>query len=153
MGAMASQITSLTIVYSTVYWGADQRKYQSSALLAFVRGIHQWLVNSPHKGPVTWKMFPFDDIIMNPILLKCHRSQWPWRIWVKWSLSTNYVHNSCILYIYTLCIYHNVIDRDIVYWWKFAKPLYDQFLIDNIIITWYDWIEVSNFGCFHPRKL
>ena len=44
--------------------GADQRKHQSSASLAFVRGIHRWPVNSPHKGPVTRKMFPFDDIIM-----------------------------------------------------------------------------------------
>ena len=64
MGAMASQITSLTIVYSTVYSGADQRKHQSSASLAFVRGIHRWLVNSPHKWPVTRKMFPFDNVIM-----------------------------------------------------------------------------------------
>ena len=64
MGAMASQITSLTSVYSTVYSGADQRKYQRSTPLAFVQGIHQWLVNSPHKRPVTGKMFPFDDIIM-----------------------------------------------------------------------------------------
>ena len=61
---MASQITSLTIVYSTVYSGADERKHQSSASLAFVRGIHRWPVNSPHKGPVTRKMFPFDDVIM-----------------------------------------------------------------------------------------
>ena len=64
MGAIASQITSLTIVYSTVYSGADQRKHQSSASLAFVRGIHRGAVNSPHKWPVTRKMFPFDDVIM-----------------------------------------------------------------------------------------
>ena len=64
MGAMASQITSLTIIYSTVYSRADQRKHQSSASLAFVRGIYQWPVNSPHKWPVTRKMFPFDDVIM-----------------------------------------------------------------------------------------
>ena len=64
MGLMASQITSLTIVYTTVYSGGDQRKHQSSASLAFVRGIHRWPVNSPHKGPVTRKMFPFDDVIM-----------------------------------------------------------------------------------------
>ena len=64
MGAMASQITSLTIVYSTVYSRKHQRKHQSSASLAFVRGIHRWPVNSPHKGPVTRKMFPFDDVIM-----------------------------------------------------------------------------------------
>ena len=64
MGTMASQITSPTSVYSTVYSGADQRKYQSSPSLAFVRGIHRWPVNSPHKWPVTRKMFPFDDVIM-----------------------------------------------------------------------------------------
>ena len=64
MGAIASQITSLTIVYSSVYSGADQRKYQSSASLAFVWGIHQGPVNSPHKWPVTRKMFPFDDVVM-----------------------------------------------------------------------------------------
>ena len=64
MGATASQITSLPIVYSTVYSGADQRKHQSSASLAFVRGIHQWPVNSLHKWPVTRKMFPFDDVMM-----------------------------------------------------------------------------------------
>ena len=52
------------IVYSTVYSGPDQRKHQSSASLASVRGIHWWLVNSPHKGPVTRKMFSFDDVIM-----------------------------------------------------------------------------------------
>ena len=63
MGAMASQITSLTIIYSTVYSGADKKNHQSSASLAFVRGIHRWPVNSPHKGPVTWKMFPFDNVI------------------------------------------------------------------------------------------
>ena len=64
MRAMASQITSLAIVYSTVYSEADQRKHQSSASLACVRGIHMWPVNSPHKWPVTWKMFSSDDVIM-----------------------------------------------------------------------------------------
>ena len=64
VGPMASQITSLTIVYSTVYSGADQRKRQSSASLAFERGIHRWPVNYPHKWPVTRKMYQFDDVIM-----------------------------------------------------------------------------------------
>ena len=64
MGAIASQITSLTIVCSTVYSDADQRKYLSSASLAFVRGNHRGPVNSPHKWPVTRKMFPFDDVII-----------------------------------------------------------------------------------------
>ena len=57
MAAIASQITSLTIVYSTVYSGADQSKHQSSASLAFVRGIRRGPVNSPHKWPVTRKCF------------------------------------------------------------------------------------------------
>ena len=64
MSVMASQITSLMIDYSTVYTGADQRKHQSSASLAFVRGIHRWPVNSPHTWPVTRKMFPFVGVVM-----------------------------------------------------------------------------------------
>ena len=56
MSEIASQITSLTIVYSTVYLDTDQGKHQSSASLAFVRGIHKWTV--------TRKMFPFDDVII-----------------------------------------------------------------------------------------
>ena len=83
MGAIASQITSLTIVYSTVYSGADKKKtHQSSASLSFVREIHRRPVNSPHKWPVTRKMFPFDDVIIRifvlfelsqgSVLLMCH---------------------------------------------------------------------------------
>ena len=64
MSEIASQITSLTIVYSTVHSGADQSKHQSSASLAFVWEIHRWPVNFPHKWPVTRKIFPFDDVIM-----------------------------------------------------------------------------------------
>ena len=64
MSEIASQITSLTIVYSTVHLGADQSKHQSSASLAFVREIHRWPVNFPHKWPVTRKKIPFDDVIM-----------------------------------------------------------------------------------------
>ena len=66
MSSVASQITSLTIAYSTVYSRADQRKHQSSASLAFVWRIHRWPMNSPHKWPVTRKMFPFDDVILKP---------------------------------------------------------------------------------------
>ena len=86
MGAIASQITSLTIVYSIVYSDADQRKHKSAAPLAFVWGIHRGLVNFPHKWPVTRKMFPFDDVIMTRpwmtmiiarIFIKCER---PWAV-------------------------------------------------------------------------
>ena len=68
MSAMASRITGVSIVYSTVCSGTDQENHQSSVSLAFVRGIHRWPVNFPHKGPVTRKMFPFNDVIMIRIL-------------------------------------------------------------------------------------
>ena len=91
MIAMASQITSVSIVYSTVCSGADQRKHQSSASLAYVRGIHRWPVNSPHKGSVTRIMFPFDDVIM---------FWWPcvvtWALWRLRSLPLDRVVNSIL---------------------------------------------------------
>ena len=62
-----SQTISLLIVCSPICSGADQRNHQSSVSLAIIRGIHWWQVDSPHKGPVMRKMFPFDDIIM-PVL-------------------------------------------------------------------------------------
>ena len=71
MSAMASQITGASIVNWTVCSGADQRKHQSSASLALVRGIRRWPVNSA-KGPVTREMFPFDDVfMMNSIIRGC----------------------------------------------------------------------------------
>ena len=88
MGAIASQITSFTIVYSIVYSDADKRKHQSSASLAFVRGIHRGPQKSLHKWPVTRKMFPFDDVIMTKVLSlfkwKLSRGQFVWRNdWVR----------------------------------------------------------------------
>ena len=79
MGEMASQITSLTIVYSTVHSAADQRKYQSSASLAFLRGIHRWPVNSPHIWPVTRKIFPFDDVIMETAVCTKQKASAPFK--------------------------------------------------------------------------
>ena len=64
MSAMAFQVTSVSIVCSAVCSGIEQRKHQRSSSLAFVREIHRWPMDSPHKGPVTRKMLPFDDVIM-----------------------------------------------------------------------------------------
>ena len=100
MGAMASPITSLTIVYSVVYSDAGQRKHQSSASLAFVRGIHRWPMNSLHKGPVTRKMVPFGDVIMKWIEINwCGR-----KIWVGWTMLSCCFHISYKIHILsTLC--------------------------------------------------
>ena len=64
MSAMGSQITGVSIVCAAVCSGTGQRKYQSSASPAFFMGIYRWQVDSPHKGPVTRKMFPLDDVII-----------------------------------------------------------------------------------------
>ena len=64
IGAMAHKITIVSIVCPTVCSDADQIKHQSSASLAFVRGIHRWSVDYPHKWQVNRKMFPFDDVIV-----------------------------------------------------------------------------------------
>ena len=92
-------ITSLAIVYSTVYSGTDERKHQSSVSLAFVRGIHRWPVNSPHKWPVTRKVFPFDDVIM----VRQHPRIRPDSHWFQ-------ARKMCLLNVinYILKIFHNI---------------------------------------------
>ena len=80
LGAMASQIICVSIVSS----GGEQRKHQTFALLAFVKEIHRWLMNSPHKGPVTLKMFPFNYVIMWTaghwyfLQWRCHPCKFQW---------------------------------------------------------------------------
>ena len=84
MGTIASQITSLTIVHSIIYSDGDQGKHQSASSLAF-RGIHRGPVNFPHKWPVTRKLFPFDDVIMevNPMVTSDSRH----KVLVMWNMS------------------------------------------------------------------
>ena len=87
IGAMASQITSLIIAYSTDYWGADQRKHQSSASLAFCGEFtdDRWPMNSPHKWPVMRKIFSFHDVI-----ILCFLSFVILLYMMLWSLSRTY---------------------------------------------------------------
>ena len=110
MDAMASRITSLIIVYSTVYSVADQRKHQSSASLAFVRGIHRWPVNSPHKGPVTRERF---HLMTSPY----HGN--PMGLWHDDMTSTRFPY---------YCPFVRVI-----YWWSVISlhkgPRYDAFFV------------------------
>ena len=60
---MASQITDVSCVCSTVCSGVEHRKDDSSVSLVLVRGIHCWPADFPHKGPVTRNMFSFDNVI------------------------------------------------------------------------------------------
>ena len=89
MSAIAAQITSVLVVYSTICWSTDQRKRQRSASLGFVREFTGDRWNSPHKGPPTRKMFPFDDTIMIFAmydlldLLSKRFDMCPWNIYMK----------------------------------------------------------------------
>ena len=86
MSAIASHITSISSVCSAICSGTHQRKHQSSAWLSFMRGVQWWLVDSPHKGPVIWEMFPFDDVIM------C----FPWRMPSSaWTISVLKNYRKC----------------------------------------------------------
>ena len=114
MGVTASQITHVSIVYSTVCSNADQRKHQTSASLAFGR-IHRWPVNSPHNGPVTRKMFPFDDVIMFCVLFQWTFHDNP----IQWSTEA------------PICQYRrrvNWIPQD---WYQFTRP--SAFQLSHII--------------------
>ena len=90
-GAMESQIISLTIVYLTVYSGAYQRRHQSSASLAFVRGMHRWPVNSPHKWRVTRKCF-------NLMTLSCSSNNMS-RNWSNHGILTISLHTATALMV------------------------------------------------------
>ena len=136
MTAMASQITSLTIVYSTVYSGAYQRKHQSSASLAFVRGIHRGPVNSPHKWPVTRKMFPFDDVIMG------------WLVASEWYRYMKYTHTSRDVHyrsqLLALCLKHITAKQDL-----FIRVPNQSWYSHSQLITG-EWRACQIVGVFWP---
>ena len=109
MGSISSQITSLTIVYWIVYSDADQRKHQSSASLAFVRGIHRGPANSPHKWPVTRKMFPFADVIMNTLRYTPRDYlSWDWYcpFYPKPTKMTSYGHHGVSNHRWPICLFN-----------------------------------------------
>ena len=94
MGAKACQIT---IVYSTVYSGADQRKHQSSASLAFARGINRSLVNSPHKWLITRKMFPL--MTSSCTSTSCSSYCYQFLSWDRWDeFSRRLIDHPCDLF-------------------------------------------------------
>ena len=95
---------------------ADQRKLQSSASLDFVTGIHRWLVNSPHKGPVTRKMFPLDDVIMKYAFSRPANWSYPFPqgiVSIYWSQSTvKYTSLFMHLYIWQMLL----VQISSIYW-------------------------------------
>ena len=91
MSATASQITSLTIAYWTVCSGADQKKHQSSASLAFVEGIHRWRWK---KVPMWWRHHAIQfrakqRMTLNHFLLCLNLMEWSKGIWFTCQLHLN----------------------------------------------------------------
>ena len=132
MGTMASQITSISIVYSNVSSGADQIKHQSSASLALVRGIHRSPVNSPYKWPVTRKMFPYDDVIMFCLFsLPFVGNGWDW--WSHACIKSK-PRTGCVDSIGELC-YHGLTRYDV----------YTAVNISNVIETLlFSWLTLDD---------
>ena len=110
MGSMTSQITNLTIVYSAIYSGADQRKHQKLCVTGLCVGNSPGQVNSPHKWPVTRKMFPFDDVIMYVQINLCY--SW----YCHLCDGIFYVHILSYRIICTLCFWHITIIMFILVW-------------------------------------
>ena len=143
MSVMASQITSLTIVHSTVYSGTDQRKHQSSTSLAFVRGIHRGLVNSPHQWPVTWKMFPFDDVIMYCGLFSQNNSRKDTKArpfgqgmivfceFLVWPKFYPWIYHA----MYSIMLYHTLIYCESIVCWMYLNPA-----LYNLTVPWEIWL-------------
>ena len=134
IGTMASQITSLTIVYLGVYSGADQRKHQSTASLAFVRGIYRWPVNSPHKVPATRKMFLFDDVIMKSTNTRLNKEQW--YVWLHGCSTNNHNNNSRnrVIYVCFDCMEHSK-------WHVISENLEVPFEWRHLVTSYYHWQE------------
>ena len=151
MSTMASQITSLTIVYSTIYSDTDRRKHQSSTSLAFVWGIYRWPMNSPHKGPVTWKMFPFDDIMMHQQAMWTLAMPWPLMTWLLASPG----HQQPWHWLCRMCPWlpwGNILATFVIF--RFTGPLWGQWrralmfsLICARINCWVNNREVGDLRC------
>ena len=127
MCAMASKIAGVSIVYSTLCSDEDQRKHQSPASLAFVRGIHRWPVNSPHKGSVTQKMFPFDDVIMRLVNSEAILE------WI-WIIIDNNVHQGIA--------YHAT-----VVWWRIMHDLISKSIKPDIVLSYFRF-SINAPTCF-----
>ena len=128
MSAMASQITGVSMVCSTVCCsGADQRKHESSASLAFVREINRWPLDSPHKGPVTRIMFPLDDVAPKSY---CFHNIFLLRIW--WGIW--YLNDRCLS------------STNSALGWEFSKDVRVTYFRNNVLTGLWHFVPVIDTG-------
>ena len=127
MSAMASQITSVSIFSQLFVYVQIKENIKARRHWPLCEGIHRWPVDSPHKGPVTRKMFPFDDVIMLGWIHAITIYTWimniylvdgdfcMFNIFIHWTCFTSYMSdNISMIYIYSLSSvkltswYHNI---------------------------------------------
>ena len=144
MSAMASQITGIATVCSTVCSGADQRKHQSSASLAFVRGNPPVTSGFPHIGPVTWKMLPSDDIILNHSEGLCNNRQnvltilFCHKIYLQWIFLLVLFTDLCLDKFLIFPILGNSYSADVLHFRLKACFNSTRILILNYMRWWWD---------------
>ena len=128
------EITSIAIVCSTVYSGANQRKHQSSASLAFVREIHRWPVNSSHKWPVMGKMFPFDDVITYDNIVSYTWHGFCWVVRLGGTVCTIYIYIYIHIYMFSVvCFVDITIVRDVGFYSSCTRRV--NFIVTITIIS------------------
>ena len=138
MGAMVSQIPSLAIVYSTVYSGTDQRKQQSSASLAFVRGIHRFSVMASNAENVWWRHHHFKK----NCCCSCRnyaKSCCPWVIELAQSICTQIFNRYEMYIIFTGETKVNYMPR---------TALLTYTIVISVAGIW----NFSNIGCQRPQE-
>ena len=103
-----------------------QQKHQSSASLAFVMGIHRCPVNSPHKGPVTRKMFPLDDVIM---IIAWHCRKWMGRLRTAFHILPVHVSLTELDFTVRVNINFYVIWNSIKAWWRHQMEIFSTLMV------------------------
>ena len=134
MSAMSSLITGIRIVYSIVCLGADPRKHQSSASLAFVKGIHRWPVNSPHKGTVTRKMFPCFHLMTSSCHWYIFRTKLPNSLSDKKVFFNDRDGKYATFTNYLLWHYYMIVSPS---WWDISELSYlPRYSADKMLYIW-----------------
>ena len=130
----------MEIRQSNVYSGTDRRKHQNSASVAFVSGIHRWPVNSQHKGPVMWKMFPFDDVIMTIADLYFMRLSRTKSIFFSTNFPWKY-HMRCHIQVYL-----DAFSRDLLWISIMEMYLKNNFETNNHFVDWVHFLSSEQWA-------
>ena len=113
--------------------------------LAFVRGIHRWLVNSPHKGPVAWKMFPFDDVIIVSFFVN---------LWIVY-YSRAAVYRALMVCTEMSSVFYTVICHGNLMRFVWELPYFEHDMsiyLDCLLeVLWFVWLHGQQMGVLETK--